>query len=325
LSYLSSIELALRDGSRALAAELQDLLGACSVEGHAHDSIGEHVDAALRRLEALLIHDAWPTLPFAAELQRLAETLRAWRDAATESHAVLWPRLQQQLSEAYDALAQALSAEVADVRLHRPANYVRSGFHVASALVCLVLTLVVFTPAQLPWAAAAFAGTAWALEISRRISPAANERLMAFFAPIAHAAEARRVNSATWYMTSLVVLAATGSTMLAVVGVAVLGFGDPLAGLVGRRFGRVELLHGRTLEGSLAFFVTGTLAAFGASWLVPSHPAPGIMLLTAAAASLAGAAAELFSRRVDDNLSIPLSAAVGAALALFAAGVSPWG
>jgi ATP-dependent DNA helicase DinG len=35
--------------------------------------------------------------------------------------------------------------------------------------------------------------------------------------------------------------------------------------------------------------------------------------------------AELFSRRIDDNLSIPLSAAAAAALVLTAVGVSPWG
>jgi dolichol kinase len=321
---LLPIELALRDGSRALAAELEDLIGAFSVDGHAPDSIAARIDAALDRLEALLIHDTWSSLPFAAQLQGLADTLRACRDAAAESHAVLWPRLQVQVSEAYEALVAALSAETEGVRAHRPTNYTRSAFHVASALVCLVLTLVVFTPSQLPWAAAAFAGTAWSLEILRRISPAANERLMVFFRPIAHASEARRVNSATWYMTSLVILAATGSTILAVVGVAVLGFADPLAGLVGRRFGRIRLLHGRTLEGSLTFFVTGTITAFAASWLLPAPPPPGVMLLTAASASLAGTIAELVSRRVDDNLSIPLSAAMGAALALFALGTSPW-
>ena len=278
----------------------------------------------MRRLETLLLHDAWPTLPFAAELQRVADTLTACRDALAESHAALWPRLQAQLSEAYEGLASALSAEEATVRAERPANYARSGFHVASAVVCLVLTLVLLTPKQLPWAAAAFAGTAWSLEILRRISTRWNERLMVFFRHIAHAAEAKRVNSATWYMTSLVVLASTGSTILAVVGVSVLGFADPIAGLVGRRFGRTKLLHGRTLEGSLAFFVAGTCAAFALSWLVPNHPSAGVMLLTAAAASLAGAAAELFSRRVDDNLSIPLSAAAAAALALTLAGVSLW-
>lgn len=324
-SYLVRIELALRDSSRALADELQDLLGAFSVDGHAPDSIGEQIDAAMRRLEALLIHDAWPTLPFADELQRLAETLGACRDAAAQSHAVLWPRLQAQLSETYEALAQALGAEEAAVRVHRPMNYTRSAFHVSSAIVCLILTLVIFTPSQLPWAAAVFAGSAWSLEILRRVSPAWNDRLMAFFRPIAHAAERGRVNSATWYMTSLVLLASTGSTILAVVGVAVLGFADPVAGLVGRRFGRTPLLHGRTLEGSITFFVVGTVAALAACWLLPARPPLGIVLLVCAAASLAGAAAELFSRRIDDNLSIPLSAASAAALALVALGASPWG
>lgn len=222
---------------------------------------------------------------------------------------------------------EAALREGADATGHarRPANYARSAFHVASALVCLFLTLVVLTPAQLPWAAAAFAGTAWTLEALRRVSPHWNDRLMAFFGPIAHASESRRVNSATWYMTSLVVLAASGATILAVVGVAVLGFADPVAGLVGRRFGRTHLLHGRTLEGTATFFFVGLLAAFGAIVLLPRPPSFGVAVLSAVAASSAGAVAELFSRRIDDNLSVPLSAAAATALVLVVSGTSPWG
>ena len=315
---LRSIELALQD-ARALALELEGLLAALAGEP---ESVGARLEAAMDRIEAVLLHDEWPSLPFADELRRLQDTLGAHReDPGAES---FWPRLQVQLSETYEAVAAALRADDAPTRVARPTNWSRSGFHVSSALFCLFLTLVVFTPSQLPWAAAAFAGTAWFLEALRRISPRWNDRLMSFFRAIVHPSERWRVNSATWYMTALVGLAATGSTVLAVVGVTVLGFGDPLAGMVGRRFGRVQLVNGRTLEGSLAFVVVGTTASFGVLQLLPSVPAFGAALVIAATGTVFGAVAEALSRRVDDNLSVPWCAALGAMVAVYATGGSPW-
>ena len=188
----------------------------------------------------------------------------------------------------------------------------------------LVFALVVFTPAQLPWVAGLFAGTFWFLEGLRRISPRANDALMAFFAPIARPVERVEVNSATWYMTALVLLASTGSTLLCVVGVAVLGFADPTAAIVGRRFGRVTLVHGRTLEGTATFLVVGAAATFGAVMLLPAPPALALAVVLAAAAGAAGALAELLSKRVDDNFAIPLVAAAAAATVLLATGHSLW-
>ena len=83
----------------------------------------------------------------------------------------------------------------------RPSNPARSIFHMVSALVSLSFVLVVFTPTQLPWVAGSIAGTFWILEALRRPFPRVNVILMRFFRPIAHASEAHRINSATWYMT----------------------------------------------------------------------------------------------------------------------------
>ena len=142
---------------------------------------------------------------------------------------------------------------------------------------------------------------------------------------IAHEQERFRVNSATWYMTALLLLTLTFSPLLCVVAVAVLGFGDPLAGIAGRRWGRVRLVNGRTLEGTAVFVAVGTLAAMGAMQLVEHSLTPGVAWATALAAALAGGMAELLSRRVDDNLSIPLTAAAAATATMLLLGASPWG
>jgi len=151
----------------------------------------------------------------------------------------------------------------------------------------------------------------WGSEIANRTSKRLRALLFSVFGPLAHPHEHHRVNSATWYATALLLLALTQSKFLCTVGVAVLGFGDPAAAVLGRRFGRVQLIHGRTLEGTLSFVAASTAAAFTA--LALGYPySPGQALLLALAGSAAGALAELVSLRVDDNFTVPLSAACGA-------------
>ena len=106
--------------------------------------------------------------------------------------------------------------------------------------------------------------------------------------------------------------------------VAVLGLGDPVAGLVGRRWGRVKLVNNRSLQGTLTFVVVGTLAARAAMLLVPTSIASGTLWLTTLGAAIAGGLAELLSRRIDDNLSIPVITATAAAALLALMGTSAW-
>ena len=115
---------------------------------------------------------------------------------------------------------------------------------------------------------------------------------------------------------ALVALTLTQSDVLCVVAVSILGVGDPLAALVGRRFGRIKLLHGRSLEGTLTFFISGLLVSFALLRLLHPALAMGASIAICAMASLLGALAELLSLRIDDNLSVPLAAALGGALAM---------
>lgn len=180
-----------------------------------------------------------------------------------------------------------------------------------SAAFCLGLVALLPIGA-LKWISGGFAVTGWIFEITRRVWPQWNDRLIWVFSAVAHPRERFVINSSTWYVTALLALSLTEDPMLCTVGVAVLGAGDPIAAVVGRRWGRVRLLYSRTLEGSLAFVVVGTVVAWGLlAVLVPDIP-PLTALGLAAVGSGAGAAAELVSGRVDDNLSIPLAAAAAA-------------
>lgn len=305
------IELALRQGATALTRDLAALLAAFE---DTSDSLRERVAAVARRTDELLAQGvtSWPTLAGAIErVSALVDSLPSVPDSET------W----RQLGDAYDALVAALPADATEPR---PTNLHRASFHMGSAVAGLLATLVVFDTPYLPFAAGTLAAIAWTLEILRRRSPALNETLMRGFGRIARPGEADRVNSGTWYLTALVVLTLTFSPLLCVVSVAVLGFADPAAALVGRRLGRTPLRLGRTLEGTLAFVVVGTLAAMLVMQLLPVVPAAAVAWPVAVVAAIGGALAELYSRRVDDNLSIPLAAMASAWAALAILGASPW-
>ena len=161
------------------------------------------------------------------------------------------------------------------------------------------------------FAASCFAAFCWTCEIWRRRSAVVNERLMRFFKPIAHANEYREVNSATWYATALVLMALVVPNAAGEVGVVVLAVADPMAGFVGRRWGRRRLASGRSFEGAAAFAVSGALAAF--VWMSVLGTYEGHRLLLAAIAGVIGAGVELGVSRVDDNLAIPLGTSLAVA------------
>jgi dolichol kinase len=200
------------------------------------------------------------------------------------------------------------AADARRARSERPANYARNAFHVACAAFALACAALIKPRGWLLVPPTLFAVYAWSMEALRRLSPRVNDRLMRFYGVIAHAHERHRVNSATWYGTALVLLVAFGTRPGMMAAVAVLGVADPIAGFVGRGWGRRMLRAGRSLEGSLAFFVSGTAAA-AVTLALLGVGGTGYVLALGAAAGLVGAVVEVLSTRVDDNFTIPVAVA----------------
>jgi dolichol kinase len=193
----------------------------------------------------------------------------------------------------------------------RPENWPRSASHVFAAVLSIVLLHTLSTEAVRTVAIGA-AATCWSVELLRPRVPALNAAFRWVFGRMIHPHEHFRPASGTWYATGLVA-ASFMSVQAAVAAVAVLGFGDPAAGTVGRRIGRTRIGEGRSLEGALAFAGVGALAAGLA--LVWGWSAGNEAWWIATAASVAGAAAEVLVRRVDDNLVVPVAAGLAATLA----------
>jgi len=310
--------------SRFLALELYRILKDFDVARWRHDRapvLHERLSRVGDRLPRLVdrARTAAPHTDLPHRLQALTELVRNrmphphW--PTQEELAARWTEYRAQLIAAYEDLASSLRGLSVHVPSVRPTNYARSVFHVAMAAVAVAIIAVVPSRGPLIAFAAFFAASAWTMETVRRLRPGANEVLLGVFRLVAHPHERYRVNSATWYATALLVLSLTVPLSVGMLAAGVLGLADPAAALVGRRFGRVRLVHGRSLEGSLTFVAVGTVTAtvlltgfWGFSW--------SAALPVAAVAALFAGVAELFSRTLDDNLSIPLAAGAGAQLAL---------
>jgi dolichol kinase len=209
---------------------------------------------------------------------------------------------------------ESLTSEPEVANPARPTNYKRSFFHVLSGLFALGLIVLLPGRSWLIGASGAFMLFAWTCEISRRRSERVNAILMRLFAPVAHPQEAYEVNSSTWYVSALFLMALFAPMRAAELGVIVLAFADPAAGLIGRRFGRTRIRTGRSLEGTLAFVGAGTLAA--GTWLVLHHGASlGTAALIAGAGAVVGALAEIVVTKLDDNFAIPVAATTAVAVA----------
>ena len=157
------------------------------------------------------------------------------------------------------------------------------------------------------------------LEIGRRIDPRINTFCMSLFGRTAHPHEAHRVNSATWYAVAVLLMAICQSAVPAAIAlVVVLGVGDPIAaivGVAGARVRRERPLASRAWRSSPPAGTRGR----GLSGSLPSRDRPRRHASRPPSwAPDRGALAELFSRRIDDNFSIPL-AAFGAAFLTLAA------
>ena len=128
--------------------------------------------------------------------------------------------------------------------------------------------------------------------------PKVNRAFFRSFSLLASPRETARLASSTWYLLGILLSLILFPRDIALAAILVLALADPAAGYVGRRWGR-RRLGGGTVEGSLVFIAV----AFGALALWAPWP-------QALGAALFTAAVEILPWPIDDNLSVPLTAAV---------------
>lgn len=262
--------------------------------------------------------------PLAAQLVELTSLLRdrvPEPDLPDPELESAWDRYRKQLQAAYEELRGHLRQSKIHLPTLRPTNYARSLAH-ASIGVFLVYVVEEVLTAQQRWLVPlCFATSFWLMEAARHYTDVGRRFLLWLFGPIAHPHERYRVNSSTWFGSALVIIGTLYAPLHCALGLAILAVADPAAGLIGRRFGKTKLVAERSLEGTLAFVVVGTVASLAVMAIWHGSLGMGHRLAIALGAALCGGVAELFSNRVDDNLTIPVSTATGSFLVATLLGV----
>lgn len=206
-------------------------------------------------------------------------------------------------------------------RPERPQNYKRSAFHAGWGLFAVWLASTYLSPLGLSLVSGSFTLIAWSLELFKRKSTTGALLFERLFSSITHAHEAERINSATWYCSAVFISTLLFAPVAIIGAVLCLAVGDPMAGIIGRKFGHIKLVGKRTLEGTLAFTLSASLATWGL--LTVRYPELSQPTLIALSGGLGAALAELLSGdMLDDNVSVPLASAASISLSISAFGGS---
>jgi diacylglycerol kinase (CTP) len=192
------------------------------------------------------------------------------------------------------------SATREDLQLGRRLFHLVNGISIATAYALL------FTHEQVVQIFGAIACTVYIVDRIRIAYPEAVAR----HAPwvnhtLVRAEEQVREAAMTPFAIAVLLTILAVPKLAALVGIYALAIADPLAAVVGIRFGRRPIARNRTLEGSLAFFAASVaIAVLVLHW--GSAASASTIAVAAVAIGIVAAGCELLPLRIDDNLTIPI-------------------
>lgn len=325
-SLAQSAEFEALRALEAQALELREFLEA--LPSHLTWERYEEMRGELRDRCARLMRD-FPRTPLD---ERVRSAWASTQERLSEMHAALAscsPRERVQdrydeLSRAYEQWVTAFGSRMRNLGASasprsntlKPLIRARTLFHIGMGVGAVALYQFLLTPRQATIVLLSVLGMVVGLEVTRRIWARWNHILLTspVFQPIARPREYKAVNSASWYVLALCLVQPFFSRPAVCAAVLVLALADPAAAWIGRRFGTRKLFRRKSWVGTATFAVTGFLAAIG--YLFAFHASLGATHILGAAAlcSIAGAIAELFSDRIDDNIAVPIAGVLAAAI-----------
>ena len=142
-------------------------------------------------------------------------------------------------------------------------------------------------------------GVAVALEIGRWRFSALNGWFQARFGVLMKQSESSAVLGSTYMAAASLIVYLFFEKELAILALMYIAVGDPLAGVLGKRFGRVKI-GSKSVEGTVAFAMGA--GAVGCGMVAGGLDVPYWVALGGAGV---GAAMELLPSPLDDNLTVP--------------------
>lgn len=197
-----------------------------------------------------------------------------------------------------------------------PINYPRNIFHATNAVISVVLYHYFLTYNQAVWILGSVFILFTAIEIIRRVFPQTNDFFVnQLFGMISRPQERTKINGASYYALAALLMTLTMPKSPLLLGLIVLGFGDPFANIIGIKFGKTKIFKQKSLEGALAFITISFVLTFLFSFFVLSLPMSiSNIAFLCLSTSIVGALIELFSFKLDDNFTILVGATLVASL-----------
>lgn len=225
-----------------------------------------------------------------------------------------WKRIAESYEETMRELKKkqiALSVEHTHVK---PINYFRNAYHIGNAVAIYTLYSFVFSHSVGLSIMATLSIVAVTCEIVRKFHPGFNNFMVhKVFGKVSRPEEVFRVNSATYYLITVTAMMALAPAPAFLMALLALGFGDPIANILGKNFGTLKIYKQKSYIGCAGFFLATFAVCFLAArfHLLPQWSTGQTVALTASVA-LVGTVVELFSEKLDDNMTILLGCTIAA-------------
>jgi len=97
------------------------------------------------------------------------------------------------------------------------------------------------------------------------------------------------------------------STYIGAIGILIMGYGDGLAAVIGKKYGKHPLAFGKSFEGSITMFIVSFLVTFV---ILIRYGSLASAVLVGLGVAIAGTVIELFTPKGLDNLTVPLGTAI---------------
>lgn len=199
-------------------------------------------------------------------------------------------------------MTRRIKWQVLDQRRHVP-HLERKLYHMVNGLLCFVLYAFILTDTQALWVLGLVGGGWFLVDVLRLRSPHISQAVLRVFGRLMRRDELKSLTGNSYFILGLLIIVLAFPRPIVSLAVLYLALGDPVAAIVGTRWGRRRIVGEKSVEGAVANFIV----AFAVSYLVGTwlfvSPRPFLLGLIGGASSVI---AELLPLKIDDNLTIPV-------------------
>ncbi|MBF0366439.1 MAG: hypothetical protein HQK50_12780 [Oligoflexia bacterium] len=182
-------------------------------------------------------------------------------------------------------------------------------FHFSNGAVVATMYNLFLEHRQVVYALGLVASLLYLIEQIRLAYPEIAGKFRWFSNFLLRAEEEIKESAAVPYSMALLLTILSFPKVVAVIAIYTLAFADPMSAIIGILYGKRKIARNKTLEGSLAFFVT-TLAVCLLVLLTTYDGFYWAIIKVSVMVALFSSMIELLPIRIDDNLTIPLSTAI---------------